>query len=127
MRAAPARTHDETAERIATLGGSPDGTPGALASERTWDNYKLGRADAQEHLIALDHVYTGIITDHRKAAAATGSTDPVTEDMLIGHLHSLEQFHWFIRAHHETAAISLDEAPAKQQTRPAPAKGRTKS
>ena len=121
---------DETAERIATLGGSPDGTPGTLVAERTWDNYKLGRADALEHLVALDHVYTGIIIDHREAAeAAAGSGDPVTEDLLIGHLHSLEQFHWFIRAHHETAGGSLDErTPAKKQDRPAvPAKARKKS
>ena len=118
---------DETAERIATLGGSPDGTPGTLVSERTWDNYKLGRADALEHLVALDHVYTGIIADHRKAAEASGEADPVTEDMLIGHLHSLEQFHWFVRAHHETPTGSLDEAPAKKPTRQTASKGRKKS
>ena len=118
---------DETAERIATLGGSPDGTPGTLVSERTWDNYKLGRADALEHLVALDHVYSGIIADHRHAAKASGSADPVTEDMLVGHLHALEQFHWFIRAHHETASGSLDEAPARKSTGRAPAKGRKKA
>ena len=27
---------DGTAERIATLGGSPSGTPGALVSQRSW-------------------------------------------------------------------------------------------
>ncbi len=104
---------DQTAERIATLGGSPEGTPGALVTERTWDDYKLGRADALDHLVALDHVYTGVIADHRAAAEATESTDPVTQDLLVGHLHSLEQFQWFIRAHHETAAGALDETPAK--------------
>jgi starvation-inducible DNA-binding protein len=115
---------DETAERITTLGGSPDGTPGTLVAERTWDNYKLGRADALEHLVALDHVYTGIVADHRSAAEACSEADPVTEDMLIGHLHSLEQFHWFIRAHHETAAGSLDESLAPKPARQASAKGR---
>jgi starvation-inducible DNA-binding protein len=100
---------DETAERIATLGGSPDGTPGALVSERTWENYKLGRADAQEHLVALDHVYSGIIADHRRAAEATEQSDPVTQDLLIAQLHGLEQFQWFVRAHHETAGGRLTE------------------
>ncbi|MFC1413511.1 Dps family protein [Streptacidiphilus sp. N1-12] len=118
---------DETAERIATLGGSPDGTPGTLVSERTWDNYKLGRADALEHLVALDHVYTGIIIDHRKAAAATEESDPVTQDMLIAQLHALEQFHWFIRAHHETAGGALTEAPAKTAAPRSQTKGRKKS
>src|SRR5262249_17948397 len=35
---------DDTAERIATLGGSPVGTPGALVKQRTWDDYSIGRA-----------------------------------------------------------------------------------
>src|SRR5579862_7731254 len=54
---------DETAERIATLGGSPAGTPGALVEARSWDDYSIGRADALEHLGALDLVYTGVIED----------------------------------------------------------------
>src|ERR1700741_1701074 len=37
---------DETAERIAALGGSPGGTPGALVKRRGWDDYSIGRADA---------------------------------------------------------------------------------
>src|SRR6204780_4489548 len=52
---------DETAERIATLGGSPAGTPGAIVSQRTWDDYSLGRDDALAHLGALDLVYAGVI------------------------------------------------------------------
>jgi starvation-inducible DNA-binding protein len=41
---------DETAERIAALGGSPTGTPGALVSQRDWDDYSIGRAGTLEHL-----------------------------------------------------------------------------
>src|SRR5579862_2133292 len=41
---------DETAERIATLGGSPCGTPGALVKTRTWDDYDIGRDDAIAHM-----------------------------------------------------------------------------
>ena len=37
---------DNVAERIATLGGSPKGTPGTLVTERTWDDYSVGRKDA---------------------------------------------------------------------------------
>src|ERR1700755_3529024 len=53
---------DATAERIATLGGSPQGTPGALVAARSWDDYSIGRADAIAHLGALDEVYTGVIS-----------------------------------------------------------------
>src|SRR3954447_10392014 len=51
----------DTAQRIATLGGSPKGTPGSIVSERTWDDYSIGRATTQEHLGALDVVYRGVI------------------------------------------------------------------
>ena len=103
---------DETAERIAALGGSPGGTPGALVKRRDWDDYSIGRADAIEHLGALDLVYAGIIEAHRAAIEATEELDPVTQDMLIGHCGQLEQFHWFVRAHLEEPDGSLRTAGA---------------
>src|SRR6202020_1533593 len=81
---------DTTAERIATLGGSPAGTPGALVAQRDWDDYSIGRADAIEHLAALDLVYSGIVEAHRAAIEATEELDPVTQDLLIGQSGQLE-------------------------------------
>jgi Glycosyltransferase family 20/Ferritin-like domain len=92
---------DETAERIATLGGSPCGTPSALVAQRDWDDYSIGRAGTLEHLGALDVVYAGIIEAHRRAIDATEELDQVTQDMLIGQSGQLEQSHWFVRAHLE--------------------------
>jgi starvation-inducible DNA-binding protein len=103
---------DETAERIATLGASPVGTPGALVAQRGWDDYSIGRASTQEHLGALDVVYTGVIEAHRAAIETTEELDPVTQDMLIGQSDQLEQFHWFVRAHLETPDGSLTTANA---------------
>ena len=98
---------DVTAERIATLGASPVGTPGALVAERTWNDYSIGRAGAIEHLGALDEVYNGVIAAHRAAAAETEENDAVTNDLLIGHLHELELFQWFERAHLESSSGAL--------------------
>jgi starvation-inducible DNA-binding protein len=98
---------DEVAERIATLGGVPVGTPGALVQKRQWDDYDLGRATAQQHLAALDVVYNGVNADHRSAIAKLGQIDPVSEDMLIAQLGQLELFQWFVRAHLESATGSL--------------------
>jgi starvation-inducible DNA-binding protein len=106
---------DATAERIATLGGSPCGTPGALAAARSWDDYSLGRDDALAHMGALDVVYAGVIEAHRKAIEATEEPDPVTQDMLIGQAALLEQFHWFVRAHLESPSGSLATAGAKTE------------
>src|ERR1700712_1726322 len=87
---------DTTAERIATLGGSPSGTPGTLVAERTWDDYSIGRADAIAHLGALDLVYAGVIEDHRAGIDDTEESDPVTQDMLIAQSAELEQYQWFV-------------------------------
>jgi starvation-inducible DNA-binding protein len=107
---------DETAERIATLGASPIGTPGALVAQRHWDDYQLGRAATMDHLAALDLVYSGVIEDHRGAIAKTEEPDPVTQDMLIGQCAQLEMFHWFVRAHLESSGGSLSTAGADSET-----------
>jgi starvation-inducible DNA-binding protein len=106
---------DTTAERIATLGGSPQGTPGALVRDRGWDDYAVGRADAIEHLGALDLVYSGVIASHRDAIEATEKPDPVTQDMLIEQSAALEQFQWFVRAHLEGSEGTLATTGAKTE------------
>lgn len=101
---------DTVAERIATLGGVPVGTPGAIVAGRDWTDYSLGKASSQEHLGALDVVYSGINADHRAAIERLNELDPVSEDMLIGQLAQLEQFQWFVRAHLESSAGELPTA-----------------
>ena len=107
---------DEVAERIATLGSVPQGTPGAIVAQRDWAEYSIGRAGAIEHLAALDLVYQGVIGSVRQVAADVESIDPVTNDLLIGHLHELEQFHWFVRAHLENAGGRLSTSGARTET-----------
>ena len=98
---------DEVAERVATLGFSPQGTPGAILKDRTWDDYSVGRDTVQAHLAALDLVYDGVVEDVRKAIGVTEELDPVTQDILIGHAAELEKFQWFVRAHLENAGGAL--------------------
>ncbi len=98
---------DETAERIATLGVAPIGTPHVIASNACWPEYSTNRAGTQEHLNALNEVYEHMIRAHREAQASLSELDPVSEDMVIGQLHKLELFHWFIRAHLENSGGQL--------------------
>jgi starvation-inducible DNA-binding protein len=107
---------DDLAERISTLGGEPNGTPGALVDERTWNDYSIGRAEAIEHLGALDLVYSSVIKDHREAMQATETSDPVTQDMLIEQLRGLELFQWFVRAHLESSGGRLSTQGATTET-----------
>jgi starvation-inducible DNA-binding protein len=90
---------DEIAERIATLGGVPKGTPQAIVDGRSWNDYDLGREPTVRHLARLDDVYAGVIGDHRKVVDQLDELDPVSQDMIIGHLRDLELYQWFVRAH----------------------------
>lgn len=98
---------DRLAERIAALGGSPNGLPGNLVQSRSWDDYDVDRAPVPRHLAALDVVYSGVIAGHRAAIETAGEVDPVTEDILIGQTGDLEQYQWFVRAHLESADGAL--------------------
>lgn len=98
---------DQVAERIAALGTSPKGTPGAIVADRTWDDYSVDRDTVLAHLGALDLVYTGVIEDTRKAIERLDELDLVSQDMLIDHAGELEKFQWFVRAHLENSGGEL--------------------
>lgn len=117
---------DEVAERIAALGKSPKGTPGAIVADRTWDDYSVGRDNVQAHLAALDLVYNGVIEDIRKAIDRLEKLDLVSQDVLIDHAAELEKFQWFVRAHLESAGGKLAHEGAPTE-RGAAGKARRKS
>lgn len=98
---------DALAERMAMLGVAPNGLAGALVAERSWDDYALARADVTAHLGALDLVYAGVISDHREVMDRLEDPDPVTQDIVIGQIAELEQYHWFVRAHLENVGGRL--------------------
>ena len=100
---------DAIAERMATLGATPNGLAGALVAQRTVEDYPVNRARVADHLHALNDVYTRVIEAHRKARAFAGETDPITEDLLIGQIAELEKFQWFIRAFLENSAGEISE------------------
>lgn len=106
---------DDTAERIATMGGEPVGTPGYVVKTRGWDDYSLLRATTDEHLAALDVVYSGIIADHRAAIAEFDDLDLVSQDIIIAQTEQLEMFQWFVRAHLEDESGALRHAGASTE------------
>lgn len=106
---------DDVAERIAALGKSPQGTPGAIIKDRTWDDYSVGRDTVQAHLAALDLVYTGVIEDLRKGIDRLDDLDLVSQDLFISQAGELEKFQWFVRAHLENSGGQLSNAGAKTE------------
>ena len=103
---------DAIAERMATLGGSPNGLAGYLATHRKWNDYSINRATAQAHLAALDLVYTNLIADHRDRVRLFERLDPISEGLLVAQSAELEQQQWFVRAHLEDSAGGMQHAGA---------------
>ncbi|WP_314686913.1 DNA starvation/stationary phase protection protein [uncultured Bifidobacterium sp.] len=91
---------DETAERIATLGGSPDGRPDAIVRQRTWKGIDLtGRHSTEEYLKALIDYYDAFITDDREAIRELDELDVISSNIVQDHVQDLEKFQWFMRSH----------------------------
>jgi starvation-inducible DNA-binding protein len=93
---------DTIAERIAALGGSPNGLSSSVlgAAKAKLPQYKvLEKASTEEHLRALDEQYTAVVTILRQAIAVVDDADLVSSNVLQDALGGLEQFQWFVRSH----------------------------
>jgi starvation-inducible DNA-binding protein len=91
---------DETAERISTLGGSPDGRPDAILRNRSWKGIDLtGRQSTESFLKALVEYYDSFIADDRKAIAELDELDVISSNIVQDHVQELEKFQWFMRSH----------------------------
>lgn len=91
---------DEIAERIATMGGSPDGRPDAVLRNRSWKTLDLeGRQSTQQYLQALIEYYDVMIADTRNAIAELDGLDLVSSNILQDHTQEMEKFQWFMRSH----------------------------
>lgn len=108
---------DVLAERMATMGVAPVGTPGFIVKNRDWEDYSIGLAHATEHLGALGLVYDRVISNHREVLEAAGDVDPITEDILISQTGQMELFQWFIRAHlmDDGGTLATDGATTEKQ------------
>ncbi len=91
---------DETAERIATLGGSPDGRADAITRFRTWPKFELeGRVNTLDYLKALDAYYSEFIKASRTAITELDELDIISSNIMQDHVQELEKFQWFMRSH----------------------------
>ncbi|WP_427876043.1 Dps family protein [Gardnerella sp. 2492-Sm] len=93
---------DETAERIATLGGSPLGRADDVIGVRTWKRFALtGRKSTKEYLQALIEYYNDMIANDRKAITQLDELDVISSNIMQDHVQQLEKFQWFMRSHLE--------------------------
>ncbi len=90
---------DETAERIATLGGTPTAAH-AIVRNRTWKSFDAeGRVGTEEYLKALIEYYDAFIADDRKAIAELDELDVISSNIIQGPRAGTRKFQWFMRSH----------------------------
>lgn len=91
---------DESAERIAQLGGSPDGRPEAIVRNRDWSEFSLdGVNSTTDYITALIAYHDELIAADRRAIAELDDLDFVSSNIIQDHVQDLEKFQWFLRAH----------------------------
>ncbi|MFE5943119.1 Dps family protein [Streptomyces sp. NPDC056480] len=89
---------DEVAERASAIGLSPDGQAATIASSSGLPSFAPGRIKDTEALTTLVSAMSTIIGCMHDRIEATSTTDPVTQDLLIGITGTLEKQHWMLRA-----------------------------
>ncbi|MDI5939761.1 MULTISPECIES: Dps family protein [unclassified Micromonospora] len=92
------RYADEVAERAAAVGFNPDGRAATVAAQSmlpTLDHGDVEEGTAVE--VVVDALFA-LIRTLRQAVADTATSDPISQDLLIGATAAVEQQHWLFRA-----------------------------
>ena len=91
---------DEMAERIAALGGTPDGRVEAVAKGTGLKEYPLAATSATDHLAALADGFAALGNTARDGIdSADSAGDADTADLLTATSRFLDRSLWFIEAH----------------------------
>ncbi|HEY9900052.1 MAG TPA: DNA starvation/stationary phase protection protein [Pantanalinema sp.] len=89
---------DELAERCVTIGVSPDGLAKTVASHSKLAPFPPGRIpDDQVVELMCDRLGT-VIQRQRERLEKLEHADPVTHDLFIKSLETLEKHHWMLRS-----------------------------
>ena len=89
---------DEVAERIVTLGLSPDGRASQIASKSRLEPMPDGLQDVPTTVTLYSDRLAKTISGLRDAIENTADSDPVSQDVLIGVAAVLEKHLWMMQA-----------------------------
>jgi len=91
---------DTIAERIAMLGGTPQGTAQVVSQSTELEAYPLDISNGSDHVDALSSAYAAFGKRVRAAMAEAGDIgDEDTVDLLTGVSRDIDKSLWFIEAH----------------------------
>ena len=94
---------DQLAERIATLGGTPDGRAKTVAATSSLGTYPIDAKGGNTHLKLLAERFAALGQTVRDSIAAADSVgDAGTADIFTATSRFMDQSLWFLEAHLES-------------------------
>lgn len=89
---------DRVAERIATVGDTPDGRASAVAASSELPEFPDGRVPVTETVQRVGATIDTMSKRLKVRILRIGESDPVSQDILIGTADELEKQGWMLRA-----------------------------
>jgi starvation-inducible DNA-binding protein len=89
---------DDVAERIATLGISPDGRASIVGERTRLKSFPEGLQTASATVTIYSDRLSSTVDGIREGISAVASHDPVSEDLLIGIAGRLEKHLWMLQS-----------------------------
>jgi starvation-inducible DNA-binding protein len=89
---------DRVAERIATIGGEPDGRATSVAASSDLPELPAGRIPVTEAVQRVGSTIDVVCQRLRVRMLQMADSDPVSQDILIGASDELEKQAWMLRA-----------------------------
>ncbi len=94
-----ARTYlDEVAERLAALGGAPDGRPETVASTTVLERIDEGHLETGKTYVLMAEKVQQVSDSVQGFIEEVDEADPVTGDLLISVGQALDEQAWFLRS-----------------------------
>jgi starvation-inducible DNA-binding protein len=89
---------DRVAERLATIGVSPDGRAETVGTSSELSPYPDGFVSATETVERISKTIETIAVRMKERIRRLGEPDPVSQDILIGITDELEKAEWMLRS-----------------------------
>jgi starvation-inducible DNA-binding protein len=90
---------DRVAERLATIGGNPDGRPETVAAVRS-GGVPAGSVRTDDVVTLIGGVLDDVTRGLRERITRLADADPISQGILIDVADELEKQAWMLRAHH---------------------------
>jgi starvation-inducible DNA-binding protein len=89
---------DDVAERIATIGGVPDGRAQAIVDARPFEPFPDGNVQAEQVVEAMIQRLDELNARLRQRVDRLAEADPISQGILIAAASQLEKQSWMLRA-----------------------------